>query len=56
MLRLRGIGYQSEHEDQKPQEMPFFGDLPVCRAYIGEEGQQAAFSYETIDFEDLEQG
>ena len=36
--------------------MPFFGDLPVCRAYIGEEGQQVAFSYETIDFEELEQG
>jgi len=37
-LRLRGIGYQSEHEELKPKEVPFYGDLPVCRAYIGEEG------------------
>lgn len=40
----------------KPEEVQFYGDLPVCRAYIGEEGQMAAFSYETIDFGELEHG
>ena len=55
-LKLRGIGYHPEHADQKPEDKRFYGDLPKCRAYIGEEGQMAAFSYETIDFGDLESG
>ena len=36
--------------------MAFYEDLPKCRAYVGEEGQMAAFSYESIDFGDLEYG
>ena len=53
---LRGTGYHPEHEDLKPKEVPFYEDLPNCRAYVGEEGQQAAFSYESIDFGELECG
>jgi len=34
----------------------FYIDLPKCRAYIGEDGQMAAFSYESIDFGELEGG
>lgn len=36
------------------EEEAFYGDLPKCRAFIGEEGQMAAFSFETIDFGQLE--
>ena len=39
-----------------PQEVNFYEDLPNCRAYFGEEGQQAAFSYESIDFGEIESG
>lgn len=54
-LRIRGTGYHPEQENEKkPEEAKFYGDLPKCRAYIGEEGQMAAFSYETIDFGELE--
>lgn len=55
-LRLRGTGYHSENSTGKPEEVRFYGDLPKCRAYIGEEGQMAAFSFETIDFGELECG
>ena len=41
-LRLRGLGYSDQQE--KPYEIQFYGDLPNCRAYVGEEGQMAAFS------------
>lgn len=53
-LKLRGKGF---HElQQKPEEVRFYGDLPSCRAYVGDEGQMAAFSYETIDFGEVETG
>ena len=55
VLKLRGKGYHPE-EAQLPVEVPFYEDLPKCRAYVGEEGQMAAFSYESIDFGDLEHG
>jgi len=55
-LKLRGTGYHPEHEDLKPEEVKFYGDLPKCRAFIGEEGQMAAFSFETIDFGELSCG
>jgi len=54
-LKLRGEGYHP-HEENKPKEERFYGDLPKCRAFIGEEGQMAAFSLETIDFGELESG
>jgi len=38
MLKLRGTGYHPEHEDLKPEEVKFYGDLPKCRAYVEEEG------------------
>lgn len=53
---LRGTGYHPENEDKKPQEVKFYEDLPMCRAYVGEEGQMAAFSNEIIDFGHLESG
>jgi len=53
-LKLRGQGYHGEHTNEKPAETPFYVDLPSCRAFLGDEGQQAAFSYESIDFGDLE--
>lgn len=56
MLKLRGTGYHPEQENEKPSEVKFYEDLPKCRAYVGEEGQQAAFSYESIDFGELESG
>jgi len=56
MLKLRGTGYHPEHIEEIPKELPFYGDLPKCRAFIGEEGQMAAFSFETIDFGHLESG
>ena len=55
-LMLRGTGYHPEHEDDKPQEIKFYEDLPKCRSYLGDEGMMAAFSYETIDFGCLESG
>jgi hypothetical protein len=55
-LMLRGTGYHPENEDKKPQEVKFYEDLPNCRAYVGEEGQMAAFSCEIIDFGHLESG
>ena len=56
MLKLRGTGYHPENEQDKPDEQQFYEDLPKCRAYVGAEGQQAAFSIESIDFGDLESG
>ncbi len=56
ILKLRGQGYHPEQENEKPQEVQFYEDLPNCRAYVGEEGQMAAFSYESIDFGELEAG
>ena len=53
---LRGTGYHPENEMDKPKEVQFYEDLPMSRAYVGEEGQQAAFSYESIDFGELESG
>ena len=56
MLKLRGSGYHPENEQDKPEETEFYEDLPPCRAYVGPEGLQAAFSIESIDFGDLESG
>lgn len=53
-LKLRGTGYHPDHADKLPKEVPFYTDLPKCRAYLGEDGMMAAFSYETIDFGELE--
>lgn len=53
---LRGTGYHPEHEEDKPLEVKFYEDLPKCRSYLGDEGMMAAFSYETIDFGNLESG
>lgn len=36
--------------------MPFYEDLPKCRANINENGTMAAFSIEEIDFGELEKG
>ncbi len=36
--------------------MPFYEDLPLCRANLNEFGSMAAFSLEEIDFGDLEKG
>jgi len=55
-LKLRGQGYHPEQVAEKPKEVQFYEDLPKCRAYVGEEGQMAAFSYESIDFGELETG
>lgn len=56
VLKIRGQGYHPEFVTEMPQEVNFYEDLPNCRAYFGDEGQQAAFSYETIDFGELETG
>jgi len=56
VLKLRGQGYHPEYITEMPQEVNFYEDLPNCRAYFGEEGQQAAFSYESIDFGEIESG
>jgi hypothetical protein len=56
VLKLRGQGYHPEFVTEMPQEVNFYEDLPNCRAYFGDEGQQAAFSYESIDFGELESG
>jgi len=53
-LKLRGVGYH--FEDQKPSEVPFYDDLPMCRAHLTESGSMAAFSTESIDFGCLEKG
>jgi hypothetical protein len=55
-LKLRGMGYHPDHADKIPKEVPFYTDLPKCRAYLGEDGMMAAFSYESIDFGELEAG
>lgn len=50
-LRLRGTGYHQEEE--KPNEVQFYEDLPVCRAHLNDDGSMAAFSTESIDFGDI---
>jgi hypothetical protein len=52
MLKLRGVGYH--YEEKKPAEVPFYEDLPKCRANLNENGSMAAFSIEEIDFGELE--
>ena len=54
VLKLRGKGYHPEQTDKIPKEVKFYEDLPKCRAFVGEDGQMAAFSYESIDFGELE--
>lgn len=54
VLKLRGKGYHPEQTDKIPREVKFYEDLPKCRAFVGEDGQMAAFSYESIDFGELE--
>jgi hypothetical protein len=51
---MKGIGYH--FEDKKPAELPFYEDLPKCRANINENGSMAAFSIEEVDFGELEKG
>jgi len=53
-LRLRGTGYHLEQE--KPKEVQFYEDLPVCRAHLNDDGSMAAFSTESIDFGEIAQG
>ena len=53
-LRLRGYGYHLE--ENKPDEVQFYEDLPLCRANLNDNGSMAAFSTESIDFGDLESG
>ena len=50
-LRLRGTGYHLEQE--KPEEVQFYEDLPVCRAHLNDDGSMAAFSTESIDFGEI---
>lgn len=54
MLRLRGKGYHLE--SQKPKEIQFYEDLPLCRANLNENGSMAAFSTESIDFGEIAAG
>lgn len=51
-LKVRGVGYH--YEEKKPAEVPFYEDLPKCRANLNENGSMAAFSIEEIDFGELE--
>jgi hypothetical protein len=37
-------------------ELPFYEDLPKCRANLNENGSMAAFSIEEVDFGELEKG
>ena len=53
-LRLRGQGYH--REEDKPEEIQFYEDLPLCRAHLNDDGSMAAFSTESIDFGTLESG
>jgi hypothetical protein len=50
-LRLRANGYHPAND--APEENMFYVDLPKCRAYLGEDGQMAAFSKECIKFGEL---
>ncbi len=54
MLKIRGVGYH--FEEKKPLEVRFYDDLPKCRANLNENGSNAAFSIEEIDFGELEKG
>jgi hypothetical protein len=53
-LKVRGVGYH--FEEKKPKELPFYEDLPKCRANINDVGSMSAFSIEEIDFGELEKG
>lgn len=50
-LRLRGKGYRLT--SQRPQELQFYEDLPLCRANLNENGSMVAFSTESVDFGEL---
>jgi len=51
---MRGIGYH--FEDKKPEELPFYEDLPKCRAHLNDNGSMVAFSTEFVDFGEIEKG
>ena len=51
VLRLRGTGYH--FEKSRPKEVPFYEDLPLCRANLNDNGSMSAFSTESIDFGEL---
>lgn len=51
-LRLRGTGYHLVSD--RPKEIQFYEDLPLCRAHLNDDGSMAAFSTESIDFGELE--
>ena len=48
------MGYHKEED--KPEEIQFYEDLPLCRAHLNDNGSMAAFSTESIDFGELESG
>ena len=50
-LRLRGTGYH--FVENRPKEIQFYEDLPVCRAHLNDDGSMAAFSTESIDFGEI---
>ena len=52
-LRLRGTGYHLEEQKQKPAEVQFYEDLPLCRSNLHDDGSMAAFSTESIDFGEI---
>lgn len=53
-LQVRAVGYHLE--EKKPSELPFYEDLPKCRAHLNENGSMAAFSTEEVDFGELAKG
>ena len=53
-LRLRGTGYH--FVENRPKEIQFYEDLPVCRAHLNDDGSMAAFSTESIDFGEIANG
>lgn len=55
-LKIRAVGYH--FESKKPKELPFYEDLPKCRANLNlnEGGSLAAFSTEEVDFGDVQKG
>lgn len=54
-LKLRGVGYQNE--ENKPEPVQFYEDLPKSRAHLGtSDASLAAFSIEEIDFGEVAPG